>query len=87
MFCWCGLYFSGTRSRVPGRLESPREMTSKEVLMSSVGDKEDEGSSHDTEVSVVAAVVVDEEAIAAGVRAAQYNMLEEIRSVHSHNSY
>lgn len=50
-------------------------MTSKDVSVAAEEEVRVE------EVRVVSAVVVDEEAISAGVRAAQYNMLDELRAV------
>lgn len=84
-YCICvNVNFSGARSRTPGRGEAPLEMTSEDLSASSVVSQEDDAAPTDNEVRVVSAVVVDEEAISAGVRAAQYNMIDELRAVISH---
>lgn len=57
-------------------------MTSTDVPVASMGSGvPTEEPLRVEEVRVVSAVVVDEEAISAGVRAAQYNMLDELRAV------
>lgn len=75
---------SGARSRTPGRPDtSSREtLISDEVVpISTAGSEDDSTSSDEKSSDVVAAVVVDEEAIVAGVRAAQYNMIDELRQL------
>mmetsp|Transcript_220 Transcript_220/g.259 ORF Transcript_220/g.259 Transcript_220/m.259 type:complete len:639 (+) Transcript_220:45-1961(+) len=74
---------SGPRSRVPGRPDSSRDvLISDEVVPINSTESENETSSNDEKSGdVVAAVVVDEQAIVDGVRAAQYNMVDDLRQL------